>query len=596
MAAVPLPSAGYFSGSITNSQAKTAQDNQLAFLRQSIGGVSALGAFTLASDAITPDGSSASFSVDTESAAAADNLGTIVQTNTTDGQLLLITQANSGRVVTVKHGVGGTGQILLRGAVDMVLNTDMYIWLQRVGTNWVEVNRTPSLVMEIQLGTAGGTANSMTATPNTPIPGYRTTMSFKIQALLVNTNSTVVLNVSALGTKNIKKYIGGSKVGLGIGDIQIGMPMELYYDGTDLIWLNPPAYSHSADIASSGTLNLNNSTGDLIDVTGTTTITAITLNEGQERTVRFTGALTLTHGASLVLPNAGANILTAAGDFAIFRAYASGVVRCVAYNRLNGQALVTTASVAYSAIAGFIPSISNVGTTTAAISFSAGQAASVANDAYITKGSTTAWAVSNGNAINGYVGGTSLPASATLHFFICSGSSGTGIFADTSLSSPSIPAGYSTYYRRVASIKTNGSSQLIPYVAVEVEGGALHAMLNTEVLDFNSTVTTTAALQALSVPLDIKVRAKIRAIATTNAYNGILISSPDAQDVAPTISGSGGYNGTAPGFDLASTSVASGIMNLTKFIITNTSGQVRLRSTASTAMQMVTSEFIDFRR
>jgi len=91
--------------------------------------------------------------------------------------------------------------------------------------------------------------------------------------------------------------------------------------------------------------------------------------------------------------------------------------------------------------------------------------------------------------------------------------------------------------------------------------------------------------------------AKIRAISTTSAYNGVLISSPDAADVAPSISGSGGYNGTAPGFDFASTSVAVGVMNLTKEVLTNTSAQVRLRSTALiTAVQMVASEFTDFRR
>lgn len=87
---------------------------------------------------------------------------------------------------------------------------------------------------------------------------------------------------------------------------------------------------HGADIASSATLNLDNATGDVVDVTGTTTITAVTLAEGVEKVVRFTGALTLTHGASLVLPGA-ANIPTGVGDFAIFRGYASSVVRCVAY-------------------------------------------------------------------------------------------------------------------------------------------------------------------------------------------------------------------------------------------------------------------------
>lgn len=91
---------------------------------------------------------------------------------------------------------------------------------------------------------------------------------------------------------------------------------------------------HGADVASATTTNLSTATGNLVDVTGTTTITAITLVEGTERTVRFTGALTLTNGASLVLPG-GTNITTVAGDMAIFRGYAAGVVRCVLYSPIT---------------------------------------------------------------------------------------------------------------------------------------------------------------------------------------------------------------------------------------------------------------------
>jgi hypothetical protein len=91
-----------------------------------------------------------------------------------------------------------------------------------------------------------------------------------------------------------------------------------------------------SDIASAATVNLTTATGNLVDITGTTAITEITLAEGAERTVRFTGALTLTHGASLVLPG-NKNITTVNGDFAVFRGYPAGVVRCVSYARANGK-------------------------------------------------------------------------------------------------------------------------------------------------------------------------------------------------------------------------------------------------------------------
>lgn len=93
-----------------------------------------------------------------------------------------------------------------------------------------------------------------------------------------------------------------------------------------------------ADIASAATLVLNNATGDIVDVTGTTGISGITLEDGREVITRFTGILTITHGASLVCLTA-ANITTAAGDFVRWRGYSGGVVRMVAYHRASGAAL-----------------------------------------------------------------------------------------------------------------------------------------------------------------------------------------------------------------------------------------------------------------
>lgn len=77
-----------------------------------------------------------------------------------------------------------------------------------------------------------------------------------------------------------------------------------------------------ADIASASTVDLGAATGDFVDVTGTTTITSLgsAPKAGIKRTVRFRGALTLTHNStSLILPT-GANITTADGDIAVFRA------------------------------------------------------------------------------------------------------------------------------------------------------------------------------------------------------------------------------------------------------------------------------------
>jgi hypothetical protein len=151
--------------------------------------------------------------------------------------------------------------------------------------------------------------------------------------------ATLILNVSKVGGSGTKTDWAFSLAGTpgangaGSGDMLAAQNLA---DVSNKKTALDNISVHGADIASAATINLETSTGDLVDVTGTTTITAITLNDGHERTVRFTGVLTLTNGASLVLPGA-ANITTAAGDFAVFRGYAAGVVRCVSYDRASGM-------------------------------------------------------------------------------------------------------------------------------------------------------------------------------------------------------------------------------------------------------------------
>lgn len=101
----------------------------------------------------------------------------------------------------------------------------------------------------------------------------------------------------------------------------------------------PYLYKEAAAVASASTVDLDAINGDFTHITGTTTITAFTLAQGQRRLVVFDGALTLTHnGTSLILPG-GENIATAAGDVAIIVGEGSGNVRVANYLRANGTAI-----------------------------------------------------------------------------------------------------------------------------------------------------------------------------------------------------------------------------------------------------------------
>lgn len=94
-----------------------------------------------------------------------------------------------------------------------------------------------------------------------------------------------------------------------------------------------------ANIASAATINLTTATGNGVHVTGGVAITAVTLGSGMWRLVIFDAALTLTHHATNNNLPGGANIVTAAGDRALY--WSDGAtVYCVAYIPASGSPAV----------------------------------------------------------------------------------------------------------------------------------------------------------------------------------------------------------------------------------------------------------------
>jgi len=139
-----LPAAGYLENTgRTNAEMKAAFESLRDILAESVGG-EASAELTIASGSVTPaEGSGGGiFRIDTEGNAASDTLDTIAQTNTRDGQVIVLRAENAARVVTVNSGAGGTGQILLYDGVDFVFaSTSAYLFLRRSGTDWVELFR-----------------------------------------------------------------------------------------------------------------------------------------------------------------------------------------------------------------------------------------------------------------------------------------------------------------------------------------------------------------------------------------------------------------------------------------------------------------------
>lgn len=167
-----LPANGFFENNVrTEGEIKSWGDQIRDWLAQQPGG-STEATKVIAAGAVTPDiGIQA---IDTEGAAASDDLDTIVTTNFPDGQAIMIRQAVAGRTIVVRHNQGGAGKILLGDAANLSLaSTKMWLILKRTGADWEEIGRfygdqKAAFRTYLGLGTAA-TQNTGTSGANVPL-------------------------------------------------------------------------------------------------------------------------------------------------------------------------------------------------------------------------------------------------------------------------------------------------------------------------------------------------------------------------------------------------------------------------------------------
>jgi hypothetical protein len=360
-------------------------------------------------------------------------------------------------------------------------------------------------------------------------------------------------------------------------------------------WYEPIVGGGQGTLASATTTDLGSVPYNYISITGTTTITSLGSSApvGSVKFLSFAASLTLTYNStSLILPTS-ASITTAAGDQAIAVSIGSGNWR-VFYMPISGQPLALAAGlVTPFSITGGLPTAMSGTNTTAAITISAVTAADQTGAAYIGWTGTKSWAVSNGNAANGYAGGTSLPStSSTIHMYDCHGTSGDASFASLlapttaggTFTAASCPTGYTSYARRIFSFTTSGAGAPNPYVANEVAGGAVWTALTTPTLDVNAGTMGSASrsLFTTAVPLGIKFQWLGRIGTSGSAVASY--TSPDEPDVAPSTT-------AAPLSDLQVYS-----MSLGRVLLTNTSAQIGVRGTAGFTYYASTEGWIDSRR
>src|SRR5262245_4981847 len=136
-----FPAAGYPSNAArTQGEMKTYFEDTLAATKQMPGPAGPI-VYTIASGVVTP---AVSFVVlDTEGAAATDDLTNIAQTNMPDGSMLVLMLVTSARTVRLMHAAGGVGQLALNDVANYTLrDTSQRVTFLRSGTQWLEVSRT----------------------------------------------------------------------------------------------------------------------------------------------------------------------------------------------------------------------------------------------------------------------------------------------------------------------------------------------------------------------------------------------------------------------------------------------------------------------
>lgn len=105
-------------------------------------GVQAETEFTISGGSIAP--TVTIISVDTESDAASDNLDTIDPSNLHTDAILFLHINNASRSVVLRHGQGGTGQIITSDAADITLDATtkwLILHYDSANTQWLEMFR-----------------------------------------------------------------------------------------------------------------------------------------------------------------------------------------------------------------------------------------------------------------------------------------------------------------------------------------------------------------------------------------------------------------------------------------------------------------------
>lgn len=380
--------------------------------------------------------------------------------------------------------------------------------------------------------------------------------------------------------------------------------------GTSVISSWDSLSAKGADIASAGTINLTTATGARTDITGVTTITAVTMPDGAFRIARATGIFQLTASATLVVnKSTSVNYTTAVGDLLFF--YRDGSAVSVTAVGSGGSTFATRAqaNAQTSTVLAVPPAYlfyptghlfgctlsNNVTDATNDIDIAVGTARS-ADDTYninltsaLTKRLDATWAVGTNQ---GFLASGAAITNTTYHIFLILRPD-TGVVdvaADTSVTGANIAANTNAAYtqiRRIGSIIRSGGA-ILPFVQI---GDRFR--LSSAIIDVDAaTPGTSAVTRTLTTPSGLVTRAIIVAGAYfLSARTSLLVSPLTSVDQAPQAPNDTALVGFSQVASASDTGTGGWNFSGEILVATNTSSQVRSRASSAASSRISITTF-----
>ena len=306
--------------------------------------------------------------------------------------------------------------------------------------------------------TIGGTANAITVTATRPaISSFSYTVGNIITIVPSATNTAATtINVNSLGVKNILKPSAGGIIALAGGELVIGVPSALYYDGTQFVVLNlNPLFGTRTDIASAGTTDLGTVGSHFVRVTGTTTITSFGSSANTNYPVyfvKFNDVLTITYDGTNIFTPGNASIVTAANDYAWLEYLGGGSWRIAEYvHAVNPPQLETVNNLLI---------VNNSGTPTTQIDVDADNSILCNTSGYCIKTGAVNLTINAATTGANALDTGALGNNTWYYIYIISDGTTTAGLISTSATAPTMPAGY-VYKYRVGTQRTGGAATFL---------------------------------------------------------------------------------------------------------------------------------------